>query len=74
MADVIPPKGVSDSPYKKFAIRRALQEEGISANASSIAASASSIASNTSTISSRINTTNSKLDQAIALLQELVDK
>lgn len=70
----VPPKGVSDSPYKKFAIRRALQEEGISASAASIATSSSSTASNTSTISSRINTLNGKVDTMISLLQQLVDK
>lgn len=62
----MPPKGVSDSPYKKYAIRRAMQEEGISSNAASAA-------SNTSTISSRINTLNSKVDQVISLLQQIAD-
>lgn len=56
----IPPKGVSDSPYKKYAIERALEEEGVPASLS--------------TISSRLSTLATKIDKTNELLQELVDK
>lgn len=63
----IPPKGVSDSPYKKYAIERALEEMGVPSTLSNIN-------NNTATVASRLNTLATKIDETNRLLQELIDK